>query len=163
MFDILYIPQYRSCPLIRDRCQLIISNTYLSLYTTRAGMFVDIAQHATLSSTATRFDRLGLITCTRRRRPFVSPRTRIRRSWMPLFFPSLVSLFLSPSAEIAKRTRENDSMDKLARERERETREPVTRGRYFYESRGIRPKPAHFHVLFPSRRRRNKRKGTERE
>lgn len=37
-------------------------------------------------------------------------------------------------------------MDKLARE----THEPVTRGRYFYESRGIRPKPAYFHVLFPS-------------
>jgi len=31
-------------------------------------------------------------------------------------------------------------MDKLAR------REPVMRGRYFYEPRGIRPKPARLHV-----------------
>lgn len=48
------------------------------------------------------------------------------------------------STEIA-RGHENDSDGQTSG-----MREAVTRERYFYESRGIRPKPAHFHVLFSS-------------
>lgn len=109
-----------------------------------------ISKRAAVSSAGRRCDRLDLITRIRRIRVrLVAESGRIHRSRIPFFFPlfvSLFSFFFSLSIEIAKRTRGNNSMDKLARE----THEPVTRGRYFYESRGIRPKPAYFHVLFPS-------------
>jgi len=64
---------------------------------------------------------------------------RLRFSRIFLLALSL-SLSLSFSRPKLRRGHEEGTMDKLAR------REPVTRGRYFYEPRGMRPKPARLHV-----------------